>query len=83
MEKLIRDPRHLAAVLRASRKAAAMTQADAGKRVGLQQKTVSRLESDQLGGCTVDSLFKLLAALDLECVVRPKDPGTTSMPGGW
>jgi DNA-binding XRE family transcriptional regulator len=83
MDTLIRDSRHLATVLRASRKAATMTQADTGMRVGLQQKTVSRLESDQLGGCTVDSLFKLLVALDLECVVRSKEPGATISPGDW
>jgi HTH-type transcriptional regulator/antitoxin HipB len=83
MDKIIRDPRHLATVLRASRKAAAMTQTDAGKRVGLQQKTVSRLESEQLGACEVDSFFKLLAALELELVVRPKDQGINSTPGSW
>lgn len=83
MENIIRDSSHLATVLRACRKARAITQADAGKRVGLQQKTVSRLESEQLGSCTVDSLLKLITALELDLVIRPKGHDASSTRGEW
>lgn len=72
MESIIRDAPHLAAVLKATRRGRNVSQTDVGATVGLQQKTVSRLESAQQGSCTVESLMKLVTALDLELVIRPK-----------
>lgn len=65
---------HLAAVLRGQRSDRALTQKQAGAKVGLLPKTISALESDP-AGCSVASLLKLLSALDLELVLQPKPMG--------
>lgn len=70
MEHLIRDSRHLAVVLKTARKAKCLTQAKTGEKTGLLQKTVSRLESDQADRCSIESFMKLLAALNIEMVLR-------------
>lgn len=48
-----------------------LTQKTAGEPVGLLPKTVGRLEGTPERS-TVESLFKLLSALNLELVIRPK-----------
>lgn len=76
-------PSQLAAALRDRRVERDLTQKEAGANVGLLPKTISALETTP-GRATVESLFKLLSALDLELVVQPKsDPGaapTASQP---
>ncbi len=71
MEFLVHTPAQLAQVLRGRRKRLALTQKRAGKEVGLQPKTISALESIP-GRSSVQSLFRLLSALELELVLRPK-----------
>lgn len=68
---VIASPAQLAAVLRGRRDVCALTQKQAGVKVGLLPKTISALESDP-GRSSVASLFKLLSALGLELVLRPK-----------
>lgn len=82
MELSLLSSRQLAQALKGRRKALAITQAIAGAKVGLLPKTVSALESDP-GSCTVSSLFKLLSALDLEIVLRPKAKGNRNPEGEW
>jgi HTH-type transcriptional regulator/antitoxin HipB len=73
----------LAQALKGWRKARGLTQAAAGAQVGLLPKTLSALESDP-GASSVATLFKLLSALDLELVLRPKAKGGESRPmGEW
>lgn len=67
----IRTAQHLAQALKAQRASHKLTQQEAGKRVGLLAKTISALESTP-GRSSVESLLKLLAALDLELVIREK-----------
>jgi HTH-type transcriptional regulator/antitoxin HipB len=62
----------LGKVLRGRRKAKALTQKEAAKLVGLLPKTVSGLESSP-DRCKIESLFKLLAALELELTISPKE----------
>ncbi len=64
-------PEQLASVLRGQRQARKLTQKQAASLVGLLPKTISALESDPERG-SVGSLFKLLSALGLELVLRPK-----------
>lgn len=71
MDHTASTPRQLALVLRGRRQALRVTQAIAAARIGLLPKTVSALES-RPERCQVASLFKLLAALELELVLRPK-----------
>lgn len=63
--------RQLGQVLRSQRKAQKLTQKTAASIVGLLPKTVSRLEL-ATETSTIESLFKLLSALDLELVIRSK-----------
>ena len=71
MENSIHTPQQLGLVLRGRRKSLKLSQAAAAKTVGLLPKTVSGLETTPERS-SVDSLFKLLSALELELVLRPK-----------
>ncbi len=64
-------PHQLAQALRSQRKSLRFTQKGVGVSVGLLPKTISALESSPQR-CSVESLFKLLSALELELVLRPK-----------
>lgn len=66
-------PRQLGQTLRGQRKSQQLTQIDAAKIVGLLPKTVSKLEL-ATETATIESLFKLLSALQLELVVRSRSP---------
>lgn len=68
----IKTPQQLGAILAGYRKQRGLTQQAAGQKVGLAQSVVSSLEkSPQRAGLA--RIFKLLAALDLELVVRSRD----------
>jgi HTH-type transcriptional regulator/antitoxin HipB len=67
----IKTPQQLGSVLQGWRKERGLTQKDAGSRVGLAQKAVSQIETDP-GRAGMTRIFKLLAALDLEIVVRSR-----------
>ncbi|RJQ66730.1 MAG: helix-turn-helix domain-containing protein [Desulfobacteraceae bacterium] len=61
----------LCAAIREERKIKGLTQAAAGKPVGIDQTTVSKVEQGS-PGTRLDTLFRLLAALDLELVLQPR-----------
>ncbi len=71
MQYLISTPQQLSAAIRSRRKMQRMTQQDVASRVGLLPKTVSALENSPERS-RLDSLFRLLAALDFELVVRTR-----------
>ena len=71
MEYTVHTPQQLAQALRSQRNSKQLTQKVAGTPVGLLPKTVSALESSPERS-SVDSLFKLLSALEMELVLRPK-----------
>jgi HTH-type transcriptional regulator/antitoxin HipB len=71
----IKTPRQLGAVLAGYRKQQGLTQRAAGDKVGLAQSVVSSLEqAPERAGLA--RIFKLLAALDLELVVRSRGKST-------
>lgn len=74
-EFVIRTPQQLGPVLQGYRKGRSLTQADVGRTAGLPQSEISRLELDA-SGASVSRIFKLLAALDLELVVRLRGKNT-------
>ena len=76
MEQATRTQAQLGAFLRRTRKAANLTQAQLGDLIQKRQATISNLESAE-GGATLETLFSVLAALDLELVVRPRRKSTT------
>ncbi|HCM27805.1 MAG TPA: transcriptional regulator [Treponema sp.] len=71
LKYLISTPSQLSQALRSVRKAHGLSQDGAGRRVGLLPKTISALEN-RPGSATIDSLLKLLSALDLELVIALK-----------
>jgi len=75
MEYNVHTPQQLAQALRSQRNSRRLTQKSAGAPVGLLPKTVSALESSPERS-SVESLFKLLSALELELVLRPKSSDT-------
>lgn len=68
----IRTPQQLGAVLQGYRKSQQLTQAQVGERVGLPQKEISKLELNATHS-SLARVFRLLAALDLELVVRARN----------
>lgn len=71
MEYTIHTTWQLAQALRSRRQSKRLTQKAAGAPVGLLPKTISTLESSPERS-SVESLFKLLSALEMEMVLRPK-----------
>ena len=82
MDSTAYTPQQLGQALRGHRNAKNLTQKEAAALVGLLPKTVSNLELTP-GRSTVDSLFKLLSALELEMVIRPKSGRSDSDPPEW
>jgi HTH-type transcriptional regulator / antitoxin HipB len=71
-EFVVRTPKQLGPVLQGYRKARPLTQAAIGQAVGLPQSEISRLELDA-SSASLGRVFKLLAALDLELVIRSRE----------
>jgi HTH-type transcriptional regulator/antitoxin HipB len=67
----IKTPQQLGAVLQGFRKQRGLTQAQVARVSGLLQSAVSELELDS-STASLNRIFKLLAALDLELVVRSR-----------
>lgn len=67
----IRTPQQLGAVLKGFRRERKLTQRAVGDRAGLAQNAVSRLEINP-GPASFARITRILAALDLELVVRPR-----------
>lgn len=65
------SPVSLGAVLRAQRKMKGLSQTAAGKTVGIDQPTLSKIERGA-SFARIDTLFRLLAALDLELIVSER-----------
>lgn len=71
MNYTAQTPGQLGQILRGQRKSQQLTQKDAAGSVGLLPKTISKLELAP-ETATIESLFKLMSALQLELVVRTK-----------
>jgi HTH-type transcriptional regulator/antitoxin HipB len=71
MQTAARSSEQLGAQLRNWRKSRQLTQVQTAERIGLMQKAVSALETDP-GRASVERLFQLLSALDLELILRDK-----------
>lgn len=67
----IKTPRQLGSVLQGFRRERKLTQQTVGARVGLAQNAISQIESNP-SPASWARIFKVLAALDLELVVRPR-----------
>jgi HTH-type transcriptional regulator / antitoxin HipB len=70
----------LAMVLNGFRKKRKLTQKQAAEKVGLLPKSISAMEHHPEKS-SLESLFKLLSALGLELVIKPKRTGQSD--GEW
>lgn len=66
------SPKSLGMILRAARKRKGLSQTEAGQSVGIDQPTLSKIERGE-SHARLDTLFRLLAALDMEMIVRPRE----------
>ena len=82
MDYLVHTSSQLGQALRARRKVLGMTQTQAGDQVRIKQDTVSKLELDPTSS-SIGSLLNLVAALDLELVLRPKESGQSDADLEW
>ena len=83
MDYPIQTPAQLSAHLRGLREAAGWSQAELGRVLGVNQPRIARIEADP-GAVGVEQFMKLLAALGIQMVLRPKnqaphaaEPGAT------
>ena len=70
-----RNRSQLIGALKRFRKLAGLTQEDLGQSTGLRQTTISKIETE-LVDPSLTTLFKLLAALELEIIVQPRQKQT-------
>ncbi|WP_447866970.1 helix-turn-helix domain-containing protein [Rahnella bonaserana] len=68
----ITSAKMLAIALRNERKKRKLSQSKTAETIGLKQSTVSEFENYP-DGTRLETLFKLLAALDLELQITPRD----------
>lgn len=73
MEQFVHSPKSLGAAIRRQRKALHMNQQTAGIPFCIEQSTVSTIEQG-VPGTHIDTIFRILSALDLEMVIRTKKP---------
>ena len=82
MRYTIQVPTQLSSHLRALRKAKGMSQLDLGKRLGLSQARIARIEGDPLS-ISVEQLLRVLAALgvklDLDSMATKTIEGTPNV----
>ena len=71
MDYPIKTPDQLGTVLRGFRRDRHLTQANVAAMIGLAQNAVSGIETDA-GRSSVARIFKLLAALDVDLVLRSR-----------
>jgi HTH-type transcriptional regulator/antitoxin HipB len=75
---IVRTPDQFGAVIRRQRKLKSLTQAQLGYKTHLRQATISALETGE-GGIQLKTLTDVLAALNLELVVRERTTYTPNM----
>lgn len=80
MDLKINSPETLGSALRSERKRKGLTQEKVGQSVAMEQYTVSRLEKGN-PQMEIGTLFRVLAALDLELVIRPRQKHDVSGTG--
>lgn len=80
MEYRVISPQSLGEALRATRKKKGMSQREVGKSVGIDQPSMSKIERGE-SSARVDTLFRLLAALEMELVIQPRQKSLNQKKG--
>lgn len=74
MSQIARTPKQIGSALRRRRRRLGLTQATLGEKTKLRQATVSAVEAGE-ERMQLRTLCTVMAALDLELVVRPRTKG--------
>lgn len=82
MDYVLRTSDQLRPILQGFRKARHCTQSELAGRLGISQQALSAIERDP-DSVSVGRLMQLLAALDVEIVLRDKPVAVGAPPGGW
>jgi len=82
MEQLIHSAKSLGSAIKRQRKAKRISQTEAGSTFKIEQSTISSIEQGA-PGTRLETLFRVLAALDLEMVIRPKKISTKKTKESW
>jgi HTH-type transcriptional regulator / antitoxin HipB len=75
MDQIARTRQQMGAILQRQRRKLGQTQHSLGSRIRHRQATISKLEAGG-PGTSLDTLLDVLAALNLELVVRPRTKGS-------
>ena len=75
MEQIARTPKQIGEIIRRSRRHKDITQGTLGGKAGLRQATISQIETGN-PAAKLGTICDLLAALDLELVIRPRSKGS-------
>ena len=79
MKQILSLSKQLGPILQSARKSAGLSQTELAQRLGISQSRISAMELDP-GSINVDQLLALLAALNHELLVQPKN-GIAEEPG--
>ena len=74
METIARTPLQLGNYLRRRRRELGLTQEKLAAKVRVRQRTISDVETS--AAARFDTVLRMLAALDLELVIRPRTKGS-------
>jgi HTH-type transcriptional regulator/antitoxin HipB len=75
MEQIARTPKQIGDAIRRRRRKLGLNQAKLGERTSSRQATISTVEAGE-PGTQLRTLCDIMAALDLELVIRPRTKGT-------
>ena len=75
MDQIARTPKQIGAIIQRQRRKLQQTQNSLGSRIKHRQATISRLEAGN-PGTSLGTLLDVLAALNLEIVMRPRTKGS-------
>ncbi|MEQ1940772.1 helix-turn-helix domain-containing protein [Mesorhizobium sp. CN5-321] len=75
MDQIARTPKQIGDTIRRHRRKLGLNQATLGERTKLRQATISAVEAGA-PGTQLSTLCDILAALDLEFVIRPRSKAT-------
>lgn len=74
MSQMIRSPKQFGSFIHNTRVQRGLTQQGLADLVGTGQKTISRIENGHVG-TKLDTIFSILAALDLDLQLAPRSKG--------
>ena len=66
------NAKSLGIILKSARKSKGLNQTEAGRLVGIDQTTISKIERGE-SNARIDTLFRILAALEMDLIVKPRE----------